>query len=132
MGYGSGGIYMICNKIIELSNNDLAICIRYHNLIQLWKKKDDMYFNYDNLIEKYRSIYEIFEIRPNYLLSDNNHYNYLVIWDIDRKQIISILENILTNNIISDNKVSILNEKTIDYCGSSYLYLIEKYKFCII
>ena len=49
IGYGSGGIYMICKKISELSNNDLAICIRYHNLIQLWKKENGKYFNYDNL-----------------------------------------------------------------------------------
>ena len=75
MGYGSGGIYMNCNKIIELNNNDLAICIRYHNLIQLWKKENGKYFKYDNLIEKNRSIYEIFEIRQNYLLSDNDYYN---------------------------------------------------------
>ena len=79
MGYGSGGIFMICDKIIELQNNDLAICIRYHNLIQLWKKENGKYFNCDNLIEKNKSIYEIFEIRQNYLLSDNDHYNHLII-----------------------------------------------------
>jgi hypothetical protein len=58
---GFGGIYLIHDKIIELNNNDLAICIRYHNLIQLWKKENGKYFKYD-LIEKNRSIYEIFEI----------------------------------------------------------------------
>ena len=133
MGYGSGGIYMICNKIIELNNNDLAICIRYHNLIQLWKKKDDgNYFNYDNLIEKERSINEILEIRPNFLLSDHNRYKHLVIWDIKNKKINTILKNIHVNDIISDNKSAILNAKTIAYCGSSYLYIIEKRKFFVI
>ena len=132
MGYGSGGIYMVCNKIIELSNNDLAICIRYHNLIQLWKKKDGNYFKYDNLIEKERSINEIFEIRPNYLLSDNKHYKHLVIWDLENKKIITILKKIFVDDIISDNKTSVLNEKTIAYCGSSHLYIIEKHKFCVI
>ena len=133
MGYGSGGIYMICNKIIELNNNDLAICIRYHNLIQLWKKKDDgKYFYYDNLIEKEKSINEILEIRPNYLLTDNDHYNHLAIWDIKSKNITTILNNIRVNDIISDNKSAILNEKTIAYCGRSYLYIIEIRKFFVI
>ena len=132
MGYGSGGIYMICDKIIELSNNDLAICIRYHNLIQLWKNENGQYFNYGNLIEKKRSIYEIFEIRLNYLLSDNNHYNHLVVWNIENKQIITVLKNIFVNDIISDNKTSILNENRFAYCGSSYLYIIDINKFYVV
>lgn len=131
-GYGAGGIYMICNKIIELSNNDLAICIRYHNLIQLWKKKNGEYYHYDDLIEENKSICEIFEIKKNYLLSDNNHYHHLVIWDTEKKQINTILKNIIVNYIISDTKTSFLNKKTIAYCGFSYLYIIEKNKFGVI
>ena len=122
---------LICNKIIELSNNDLAICIRYHNLIQLWKKENGKYFNYDNLIEKHKSIYEIFEIRQNYLLSDNDHYNHLIIWDIKNKQIVTMLKNIISKSIISDNKTSILNKKTIAYFGKEYLYIIEKKNFLL-
>ena len=132
MGYGVGGIYLILNKIIELSNKVLAICISHHNLIQLWKKKDGKYFNYDNLTEKEESINEIFEIRPNYLLSDNYHYKHLVIWNIENKQIITILKNILVNSVISDNKTSILNKKTIGYCGRKFLYIIEKHTFHVI
>lgn len=112
-GYGSGGIYMICNKIIELSNNDLAICIRYHNLIQLWKKKNGECYHYDDLIEENKSICEIFEIKKNYLLSDNNHYHHLVIWDTEKKQINTILKDIIVNYIISDTKTSFLNKKQL-------------------
>ena len=131
MGYGCGGIYLITSKIIELNNKILAISIYRNNLIQLWKKDNGFYFNYDNLIEKEPSINEIFEINPNYLLSDNDYYKHLVIWDIKNKQKKAILKGIKVNTIISDNKTSFINKKVIAYCGNKYLYIIEINKFFI-
>ena len=118
MEYGCGGIYLITSKIIELNNKILAISIYRNNLIQLWKKDNGFYFNYDNLIEKEPSINEIFEINPNYLLSDNDYYKHLVIWDIKNKQKKAILKGINVNTIISDNKTSFINKKVIAYCGN--------------
>ena len=121
---GFGGIYIIHDKIIELNNNDLAITIYQNDLIQLWKKENENYFKYDSLIEK-NDISEIFEIKPNIILSDNDHHNHLVVWDLKNKQKISILNGIKVNGIFSDNKTCFINEKSIAYCGRSNLYIIE-------
>ena len=130
-GGGFGGIYLIHNKIIELNNNDLAITIYHNNLIQLWKKENNQYFIYDNLIEKEKNVSEIFEIKPNLLLSDNDYYNHLVIWNVENKQKISILNGINVNKVISDKKTCFIFENTIAYCGKSYLYIIEINNLCI-
>ena len=129
-GGGFGGIYLIHDKIIELNNNDLAIAIFHNDLIQFWKKENEKYFEYDNLIDK--KIYEIFEIKPNLLLSDNESYNHLVIWDVKNKQKISILKGIKVNDFLSDNKTCFINENSIAYCGVSYLYIIDINNLCII
>jgi hypothetical protein len=130
-GGGFGGIYIIHDKIIELNNNDLAITIYQNDLIQLWKKENENYFKYDSLIEK-NYISEIFEIKPNLLLSDNDHHNHLVVWDLKNKQKISILNGIKVNGIFSDNKTCFINEKSIAYCGRSNLYIIEINNLCVI
>ncbi len=130
-GGGFGGIYLIHDKIIELNNNDLAIAIYQNDLIQLWKKENENYIKYDSLIEK-GYISEIFEIKPNLLLSDNECHNHLVIWDVKNKQKISILKGIKVNDIFSDNKTCFINEKSIAYCGKSNLYIIEINNLCVI
>ena len=131
-GGGFGGIYVIKDKIIELNNEDLAILIRSNNLIQLWKKEKDKYLKYDNLIDKGNNKSEIFEIKPNILLSDNFNYKHLVIWNVENKQKITILKGINVNDdIISDNKTCFINENSIAYCGDSNLYIIEINNFYI-
>ncbi len=131
-GGGFGGIYLIHDKIIELNNNDLAITIHHNNLIQLWKKEKDKYLKYDNLIDKGNNKSEIFEIKPNILLSDNFNYKHLVIWNVENKQKITILKGINVNDdIISDNKTCFINENSIAYCGDSNLYIIEINNFYI-
>lgn len=128
---GFGGIYVIMNKIIELNNEDLAILIKSNNLIQLWKKEKDKYLKYDNLIDKGKKISEIFEIKPNIILSDNSNYKHLVIWNVENKQKITILKGINVNDVISDNKTCFINENSIAYCGNSNLYIIEINNFYI-
>lgn len=128
---GFGGIYIIMNKIIELNNEDLAILITSNNLIQLWKKEKDKYLKYDNLIDKGKEISEIFEIKPNIILSDNSNYKHLVIWNVENKQKITILKGINVNDVISDNKTCFINENSIAYCGNSNLYIIEINNFYI-
>ena len=130
-GGGFGGIYVIMNKIIELNNEDLAILIASNNLIQLWKKEKDKYLKYDNLIDKGKEISEIFEIKPNIILSDNSNYKHLVIWNVENKQKITILKGINVNDVISDNKTCFINENSIAYCGNSNLYIIEINNFYI-
>ena len=129
--FGVGGIYGIMNKIIELNNEDLAILIASNNLIQLWKKEKDKYLKYDNLIDKGKEISEIFEIKPNILLSDNYKNKHLVIWNVENKQKITILKGINVNDVISDNKTCFINENSIAYCGNSNLYIIEINNFYI-
>ena len=129
--FGVGGIYGIMNKIIELNNEDLAILIASNNLIQLWKKEKDKYLKYDNLIDKGKKISEIFEIKPNIILSDNSNYKHLVIWNVENKQKITILKGINVNDVISDNKTCFINENSIAYCGDSNLYIIEINNFYI-
>ena len=130
-GGGFGGIYLIKNKIIELNNEYLAILIKSNNLIQLWKKEKDKYLKYDNLIDKGKKISEIFEIKPNIILSDNSNYKHLVIWNVENKQKITILKGINVNDVISDNKTCFINENSIAYCGNSNLYIIEINNFYI-
>ena len=130
-GGGFGGIYVIKNKIIELNNEDLVILIKSNNLIQLWKKEKDKYLKYDNLIDKGKEISEIFEIKPNILLSDNYKNKHLVIWNVENKQKITILKGINVNDVISDNKTCFINENSIAYCGNSNLYIIEINNFYI-
>ena len=130
-GGGFGGIYVINDKIIELNNEDLAILIASNNLIQLWKKEKDKYLKYDNLIDKGKEISEIFEIKPNILLSDNYKNKHLVIWNVENKQKITILKGINVNDVISDNKTCFINENSIAYCGNSNLYIIEINNFYI-
>ena len=130
-GGGFGGIYVIKNKIIELNNEYLVILIKSNNLIQLWKKEKDKYLKYDNLIDKGKEISEIFEIKPNILLSDNSNYKHLVIWNVENKQKITILKGINVNDVISDNKTCFINEKLIAYCGDLNLYIIEINNFYI-
>jgi hypothetical protein len=129
--FGLGGIKVIKDKIIELNNEDLAILIKSNNLIQLWKKEKDKYLKYDNLIDKGKEISEIFEIKPNIILSDNYNYKHLVIWNVENKQKITILKGINVNDVISDNKTCFINENSIAYCGNSNLYIIEINNFYI-
>ena len=129
--FGLGGIKVIKDKIIELNNEDLAILIKSNNLIQLWKKEKDKYLKYDNLIDKGKKISEIFEIKPNIILSDNSNYKHLVIWNVENKQKITILKGINVNDVISDNKTCFINENSIAYCGNSNLYIIEINNFYI-
>ena len=129
--FGLGGIKVIKDKIIELNNEDLAILIKSNNLIQLWKKEKDKYLKYDNLIDKGKEISEIFEIKPNIILSDNSNYKHLVIWNVENKQKITILKGINVNDVISDNKTCFINENSIAYCGNSNLYIIEINNFYI-
>jgi len=129
--FGLGGIEVIKDKIIELNNEYLAILIKSNNLIQLWKKEKDKYLKYDNLIDKGKEISEIFEIKPNIILSDNSNYKHLVIWNVENKQKITILKGINVNDVISDNKTCFINENSIAYCGNSNLYIIEINNFYI-
>ena len=129
--FGLGGIKVIKDKIIELNNEYLVILIKSNNLIQLWKKEKDKYLKYDNLIDKGKKISEIFEIKPNIILSDNSNYKHLVIWNVENKQKITILKGINVNDVISDNKTCFINENSIAYCGNSNLYIIEINNFYI-
>jgi len=117
-------------QVIELENENL-ISVSEDKTVRIWNKNNKEYIS-NILTEEEDEIYDVLEIKNNIIVYDCYNKNYIIFYDLNKKEKIKKINIDLVNTVANNHRYCKMNENILLYGSSNKIYIFDINKYKII